>query len=162
MNLQEIYIQAVENDLCREWQGKMKADLSLRNLCRMYFDGDDWSMEKDFPNIETLRKFRGKTEAYGIYTDYTGMPNNIRRAAFFGISNIQMVYNGFSVSQLVLRHDTKARIRAAENAILVVTLLDKAEVDINCIENAKVTVFQYGGKVKSTGGVRITKTSFKK
>lgn len=162
MNLQEIYIQAVENGICREWQEKMQADLSLKNLCRMYFDGDDWSMEKDFPKIEVLRKFRGQSEAYGIFTDYTGMPSNIQRAAFFGISNIQMVYNGFSVSQLVLRHDTKAKITAAENAILVVNLLDNAEVDINCIEKAKVTVFQYGGKVKSMGDVRITKTSFKK
>lgn len=128
----------------------------------MYFDGDDWSMENDFPKIDILRKFRGKSEVYGIFTDYKGMPNNLAKAAFFGDSNIQMIYNGFSVSQLVLRHNTKANITAAENAILIINLLDNAEVEIISLENARVEVFQYGGKVKSAGDVRITKTSFKK
>ena len=128
----------------------------------MYFDGDDWSMENDFPKVGTLRKFRGQSEVYGIFTDYKGMPNNLTRAAFFGSSDVKLNYNGFSVSQLVIRHDTKAKITATENAILVVNLLDNAEADINCIENAKVTVFQYGGNIKSAGDVRITKTSFKK
>ncbi|WP_213279327.1 hypothetical protein [Chryseobacterium indologenes] len=162
MNLQEIYTEAKKIGLSRKCDVRMSSDLSIKNLCSMYFDGDDWSMEYDFPKLEILRKFRGKSEVYGIFTDYKGMPNNIAKAAFFGDSNIQMIYNGFSVSQLVLRHSTKAKITAAENAILIINILDNAEVDINCIENAKVKVFQYGGKIKSTGDVRITKTSFKK
>lgn len=128
----------------------------------MYFDGDDWSMENDFPKINVLRKFRGQSEVHGIFTDYRGMPNNLVKAAFFGESDIQMVYNGFTVSQLVLRHDTKAKITATENAILIVNVLDNAELEVTSLENARVEVFQYGGRVKSTGDVRITKTSFKK
>lgn len=162
MNLQEIYIQAIESNICREWQEKMKGDLSLKNLCTMYFDGDDWSMSNDFPKVEVLRQFKGQSEVHGLFTDYVGMPNNLSKAAFFGNSDIKMIYNGFSVSQLVLRHDTKASITVAENAILIINILDNAEVDINCIENARVEVFQYGGTIKSTGDVRITKTSFKK
>lgn len=162
MNLQEVYKQAIENNLCREWQGKMRADLSLKNLCNMYFDGDDWSMEKDFPNLETLRQFKGKSEVYGIFTDYLGMPNNLPRAAFFGNSDVKIIYNGFSVSQVVLRHETKAKITAAENSIIIINILDNAEVDIECIENAKVSVFQYGGTFHSSGEVKIYKSSFKK
>lgn len=162
MNLQDIYIKAKQIGLSRQCDERMSSDLSIKNLCSMYFDGDDWSMENDFPKIDVLKKFKGQSEVYGIFTDYTGMPNSIPRAAFFGYSNIQMIYNGFSVSQLVLRHNTKARITAAENAIVIVNLLDNAEVDITSLENARVEVFQYGGKVKSTGDVRITKTSFKK
>ncbi|MFP3835358.1 hypothetical protein [Chryseobacterium sp. SIMBA_028] len=162
MNLQEIYIQAKQIGLSRKCNERMTSDLSIKNLCEMYFDGDDWSMEYDFPKVEVLRQFKGKSEVQGIFTDYVGMPNNLTRAAFFGNSDVKMIYNAFSVSQLVLRHESKAKISVSENAILIINILDNAEVDIECIENARVEVFQYGGKIKSTGDVRITKTSFKK
>lgn len=162
MELQEIYKQATENNICKEWQEKMKADLSLKNLCEMYFNGDDWSMEKDFPNIETLRNFKGKTEAHGLFTDYVGMPNILSKMAFFGHSEVNLNYGGFSVSQLILRHQTKAKITASENAIIIINLLDSAELEIVAIDNSRVEVFSYGNSnIKYTGDVRITKSSFK-
>ncbi len=162
MNLQELYIQAKHIGLSRKCDERMSSDLSVKNLCSMYFDGDDWSMQHDFPKVEVLRQYKGRSEVFGIFTDYVGMPNNLQRAAFFGASDIKIVYNGFSVSQLVLRHNTKAKITAAENAIVIINILDNVELDIECIENARVEVFQYGGKIKSAGDVRITKTIFKK
>lgn len=162
MNTLYIMKLAIGQGLCKEWQERMMKDSSLSSLCGMYFDGDDWSMENDFPKADILRQFKGKSEVHGIFTDYLGMPNNLSRAAFFGDSDIKMIYNGFSVSQLVLRHNSKAKITATENAILIINILDNAEVDIECIENARVEVFQYGGAVKCIGDVRITKTSFNK
>lgn len=161
MNTQDIYLQAKQIGLSRQCDERMTSDLSVKNLCEMYFDGDDWSMMHNFPKVEVLREFRGRSEVFGIFTDYLGMPNNLAKAAFFGHSDIKMIYNGFSVSQIVLRHSTKAKITAAENSILIINLLDNAEIDINCIENARVEVFQYGGKVKCSGDVRIHKSSFK-
>lgn len=163
MELQEIYIQAIENGLCHEWQERMKSDLSLKNLCEMYFDGDDFSMEKDFPNLETLRNFKGKTELHGLFTAYVGIPNILSKMAFFGDSDVKLNYNGFSVSQLILRHNTKAKITASDNAIVIINILDSAELEIESIQNSRVEVFSYGNSnIKYTGDVRITKTSFKK
>lgn len=163
METKEILRLATDINLCKPWQEKMKNDLSLKNLCQMYFDGDDWSMENDFPNLETLRKFKGQSEVHGVFTDYVGMPNNLPKAAFFGKSNVQMIYNGFSVSQLVIRHETRATIKASENAIVIINLLDDAEIEIDCIENARVEVFTYGNSnIKYTGDVRIHKSTFKK
>ena len=162
MELQEIYKQATENNICKEWQEKMKADLSFKNLCEMYFNGDDWSMEKNFPNVETLRNFKGKIEAYGLFTDYVGMPNILSKMAFFGDSDVKLNYDGFSVSQLILRHSAKAKITASEYAIVILNILDNAEVEIEAIDNSRVEVFSYGNSnIKYTGDVRITKSSFK-
>ena len=163
METTKILELAIEQNLCQQWQEKMKNDSSIKSFCEMYFAGDDWSMEKDFPNIETLRNFKGKTETYGLFTDYLGMPNNLSKAAFFGDSNIQMIYNGFSVSQLILRHNTKAKISVSENAILIINLLDSAELEIESFENSRVEVFSYGNeKIKMFGDVRIHKSTFKK
>lgn len=162
MKLIDIYIQATENGICKEWQEKMKADLSLKNLCEMYFNGDDWSMEKDFPNVDAMRHFRGVTETYGLFTDYVGMPNILPKMAFFGDSDVKLNYDGFSVSQLILRHNTKAKITASDNAIVILNIMDDAEVEIESIANSMVQVFSYGNSnIKYSGDVRITKSSFK-
>lgn len=161
METKEIYKSAKQIGLSASCKERMSSDLSVKNLCEMYFDGDDWSMENDFPKVEILREFKGKSEVFGLFTDFVGMPNNLPKAAFFGSSNIQLIYNEFSVSQLVLRHQTKAKIKASEYAIVVINLLDDAELEIECIENARVEVFSYGNaNIKCTGDVRIHKSRF--
>ncbi|ASK29722.1 hypothetical protein CEY12_06210 [Chryseobacterium sp. T16E-39] len=163
METSEILKQAIEKNLCKPWQEKMISDSSVKNLCEMYFMGDDWSMENDFPSLNVLREFKGQSEVYGLFTDYTGMPNNLPKAAFFGNSNVQMTYTDFNVSQLILRHNTKAKVRVVDNAFVIINLLDNAELDIESFDNSRVEVFCYGNQnIKSIGDVRIHKSSFKK
>ncbi|HAO26741.1 MAG TPA: hypothetical protein DCQ68_01770 [Chryseobacterium indologenes] len=163
MKLNEVFKKAVRNNLCQEWQGKMKADLSLENLCRMYFDGDDWSMANDFPDIEILRAFKGKSEKYGLCTDFSGKNINNQNCAYFGISKVLLGYNMFSVGKVILRHETKAKIVAKDHAVVIVNLLDNAEVEIECLDKASVFVFCYDNhNVKSVGNVNVQTSTFKK
>lgn len=163
MKLKDVFKQAVNNNLCKEWQGKMKSDLTLENLCRMYFDGDDWSMENNFPSLDILREFKGQSEKYGLYTDYSGKNTNHQNSAYFGSSNVTVGYNMFNVGKLILRHDTKAKIIAKDHAIVIVNLLDKAELEIECYDKASVMVFCYDNhNVKSIGNVKVQTSTFKK
>ncbi|MEE6129174.1 hypothetical protein V2E39_17375 [Chryseobacterium arthrosphaerae] len=163
MKLKDVLKKAVRYNLCQEWQGKMKADLSLENLCRMYFDGDDWSMSNDFPDINILREFKGQSEKYGLYTDYSGKNTNEQNSAYFGSSNVTVGYNMFNVGKLILRQDTKAKIIAKDHAIVIVNLLDKAELEIECYDKASVIVFCYDNhNVKSIGNVKVQTSTFKK
>ncbi|REC56964.1 hypothetical protein DRF62_02060 [Chryseobacterium piscium] len=163
MKTNNILNLAKKQNLCKDYQEKMKNDSSLENLCQMYFEGDDWSMKNDFPDIETLRAFKGKSDIYGLHTDYIGSNKSEFEAAYFGESKIELSYNSYSVSKLILRHDTKAKIKASGNAILIINILDNAEVEIECMEKASVTVFQYdSNQVKSTGNVKVHKSTFKR
>ena len=59
MNIgKEIAIEAKKYGLCAEWYRKMLAVTTYKQLAEMYFDGDDWSMEKDFPSLSILRKHK--------------------------------------------------------------------------------------------------------
>lgn len=163
MKLLDIYTQAVDNDLCKPWQEKMRKDLSLKNLCEMYFNGDDWSMEKDFPNLETLRNFKGITDSYGLFTDYKGSLKNYSKSAFFGVSDVIVEFDKFTVSQMIIRHQSKVKITAKDNAIVIINLLDDAELEIESIGNSRIEIYSYGNSnIKYIGDVRIHKTSFKK
>lgn len=163
MKTNNILSLAKKHALCKPWQEKMKNDSSLKNLCQMYFDGDDWSMENNFPDLNILREFKGKSDVFGLHTDFIGNNKNEFQSAYFGDSNVQLHYNGYSVGKLILRHNTKAKIQASDKARLFINLLDNAEVEIDAKDNSAVTVFCYGNhNVKSIGNVKIKTSTFKK
>lgn len=162
MRTNKILSLAKKQDLCREYQEKMKNDSSLENLCQMYFEGDDWSMENDFPDLKVLREFKGKSDIYGLHTDFVGAKENERKAAYFGESKVELSYDKFSVSTLILRHNSKAKITVKDHAILIINILDNAEVEIECMEKASVNIFCHDNhNVKSIGNVKVQISTFK-
>lgn len=156
MNLQKIYIQAKHIGLSRQCNERMTADLSVKNLCEMYFDEDNWAISNNFPSLSVLREYIGKSEAYGIYTDFKGSVSNTHQAAFFGESAVNMDYCLFSVGNIIVRHNSKVNIKASGNSILFITALDNSELNIECTGKASVTVFnKSSNKITSHGNVII-------
>lgn len=152
----EILKKATKLGLCKAWQEKMKQDFSVKNLCEMYFAGDDWAISNNFPTLPVLREYIGRSEEHGIYTDFKGSVYNIHQVAFFGESVAKLEYNGFSVGNIIVRHDSKINITASGNSILFITALDNSEINIECMELSSVTVFnKSSNKITSHGNVTI-------
>ena len=160
--------EARKAKLCKPWLAEMTKAEDIKPLCEMYFKGDDWAMEKDFPSLATLRKFKGESDAHGLYTDFKGTVGFVsgtqQNAAFFGKSDAQMDCAPFTVGEVVIRHDSKVKMTAKENVFLVVNLLDNGFVEVEAGDNSKVTVFQYGQKsnFRITGNVEIKEGKFEK
>lgn len=159
--MKDVIIKADELGICKEWSEKMKNNASLGHFCKLYFLGDDWAMENDFPTLELLRKYKG-TEAFGLYTDNKSSFENVQNLAFFGNSEVDLEYNGFEVGYLNIRHDSKVKIKVKDNAILMINLLDNAEVEIDNLGMGKVSVYQYSenAKVKYQGNVEVKPAKF--
>lgn len=160
----EIALSAKKKGICKEWFSSMLKQGGIRPLCEMYFKGDDWAMENDFPSLETLRKFKGNSNQYGLHTDFVGDLENERQTALFGDSGAKLNYNGFFAGVLIVRHNSKAEITASGNAFLVINLLDSAFVEIEATDSSKVIVYQYGNKsnFRITGNVEIKEGKWEK
>lgn len=162
MKTKEIIKMAADNKICQPWYEEMKKDSSIQNLCRMYFDGDDWAMENDFPNLETLREFKGQTEFYSLFTDHKAVFKTVTvkklKRAFFGDSDVSLSYAGFTVAEVIIRHQSKATITVFDHAVLKITILDNAEVEVISNPNASVSIYTYGNsKIKHSGNIKIYK-----
>ena len=155
-------LQAKKDGICNDAFSKMCKMGDVKELCELYFSGSDWSMEHDFPRLETLKKFKGNSEKYGLYTDYNGIIKNVQRIALFGNSNSEIICDGFFVGMFIIRHDSKAKIKTSGNSILFVNILDNSFVEIEAAENSKVTVFQYGNSsnFRIIGNVEIKESKF--
>lgn len=143
----EVALEAKKNNICPEYFSEMTKQSNIAPLCEMYFKGSDWAMENDFPKLNILRKFKGNSEQYGLFTDYVGqlnMQSVLNRKAFFGDSRVRIDAKSFSVSEIYARHNSELTVFASENAIMIINILDDAKITINCSDEADVKVFCYG------------------
>ncbi|KUY20920.1 Uncharacterised protein [Elizabethkingia miricola] len=156
--MKEVIKLAVERGICKEWRNKM-SKASIEDYCKMFFKGSDWAMEKDFPSLGLLRKYK-TTSHYGLYTDAKAKKKNAKQIAFFGESNSELEYDEHHIGEIYIRHKSNIKIIAKDYCFLIITIADGATVEIEAEENTKVTVFQYGGTVK--GNAIIHQRSWEK
>ena len=79
---------------------------------------------------------------YGLYTDFSGRLENISQLAVFGDSNVELEYNNFEVAQIIIRHNSRAKIIARDYAILSVDVLDNAQVEVEELDNARIRIYR--------------------
>ena len=166
MNIgKEIAIEAKKFGLCAEWYKRMLAVTNYQQLAEMYFDGDDWSMEKDFPSIELLRKHKGAILPYRMVVDSVLEKfKNCLRIAFFGNCDAEITYTDYSVGTVIVRHQSKVKISAFGSSKVFINILDDAEVEVEAIENSEVIIYQYSASSKFTisGNVEVKESDFNK
>ena len=164
MDTKEIARLAKSKKICKDWHKRILESQDVESLCAMYFEGDDWAMENNFPSTETLKEYKGQTEEYGLHLDSNENFKNKKDLAFFGDSDVSISYDGFSVSKVIVRHGSKAVIKASDNAIVFVNILDDAFVNIETIGNAKVSVYRYSDNANYiiTGRVSVKESNFDK
>ena len=165
MNIgKEIALEAKKYGLCAEWYKKMLAVTTYKQLAEMYFDGDDWSMEKDFPSLSILRKHKGAILHYGLVVDSTEKFENNFRIVFFGNSETEISYSDYAVGNVIVRHQSKVKIKASGSSKVFVNLIDEARVEIEATENAEVIVYNYGQQTNysNKGNVIVKRTSWER
>lgn len=139
---------AKQNGLCKEWLLRMKRKPTLENLCKMYFLGSDWAIEKNFPPLEFARKYKNESRKFGIYTDITKdtlFPKyhikKIVRMAFLGNSEAEVTFEKYEVAQIIVRHNSKVKIIAKDFANISVIQLDNAVLEQEIQGNATISIF---------------------
>lgn len=158
----EIALEAKKKGICKEWFQDMLKKNDIKPLCDMYFVGDDWAMENDFPDVNLIRRFKGNSNKYGLHADFIGVLENPINCALFGSSDAELLYEGFFAGKLIVRHESKAKITTKGDAFLLVNALDYANVTINALENSRVKVYNYSEKsnIIFLGNVEVVESKF--
>jgi molybdopterin converting factor small subunit len=146
-------IEQMRNDgagkgLCRLYQLRLRDGLSVKDLSDLYKGGMKFCIDNDFPTLDFLREhYRGKCEEYGVYIDDAVAEelHNPDTVVMNGESVAFFRYNEYTVSQLYVRHTSKAAVVVGGNAIVTISLFDDAELVISkATEAASVHVKVYG------------------
>lgn len=152
--------KARQAGICQEWGDKMAAGIDLHGLLKMYVEGIDFCMEKNFPSNEDLVRLGSDLiNEYGIYVDSIKKLSNRDFVVALGKSNISITASGSSVSQVFVKHKSRVMITAKDNSYLVVDCFDDSVINIVGSENSRVLVNIYGDAQTeySTAGNSIIK-----
>lgn len=136
--------QAVSLGLCEKWTNGW-GNPSKDELVEKYIKGIDFCIEHNYPGNDFIKKHFGVTaEKYGIFTDKFIELYNPDITVLNGSCVGSIVFDGYSVGTIYIRHDSNVRIVCRDQAFISIRLYDKAFVSL-INDRAKVYLYQYGG-----------------
>ncbi|MDR1585379.1 MAG: hypothetical protein LBS07_04290 [Prevotellaceae bacterium] len=145
----ELAKEARAKGICEEWYSRLRHTEDKHALIQMFLKGIDFCISEDFPSPRLLHLFDGIRQQYGIFRDEPVHVENSKYVVVFGRCEGSANYNGFSVGQVFVKHESKLSIKATGNAFVMVDVFDNAEIEVTAEDNAKICVNEYGGAVFS-------------
>lgn len=137
--------KARQAGICQEWADKMAVGVDEHELMKMYVEGIDFCMEKNFPsNRDLVRLGADVINEYGIYVDSIKKLSNRKFLVALGTSSISMTVSQSCVSQVFVKHQSEVMITADDNAYLVIDCFDDSVITISSSGNSRVLVNIYG------------------
>lgn len=152
----------VDKGLCRLWRGKLKAGMSIEAMIQLYIRGIDFCICEDYPTLSFIREnFKGKCEPYGVFIDDDVMDmKNTPDVVLNGNCRALLEYDGYSVSRIFARHNTKAAINVSDHALVTIDAFNQSDLVIAVSgTRASVIVNLYGdSSVQCIGdGIKVNK-----
>ncbi len=156
--IKQLKIDGTSKGLCEQWQKKLTKSSGVKRLSELYIRGIDFCISENFPTLEFLREnFKGKCEQHGIFIDdVVKSEENFLHMVLNGSCVADLEYNGYSVLNLYVRHDSKASIVVKDHVLLTIDAFDDSEIVVKTESRyCKVIVNLYGNASLEHQGPRI-------
>ncbi len=151
---QYILGKAKENGICQEWADKIAVAASPDELMQMYVDGIDFCLSNNFPSNQDLQSLAGDViNRYGIYVDQAIRLEGRPFVVLLGSSSGVVKCNGFSATQIFVKHSSEVTIKVSDNAFAVIDCFDNTKTHIEVSGNAKACIHVYTGAKITTNQV---------
>lgn len=145
MNIKELATQAQLKGICNLGLNRILASNDKESLLRYFIEGLDFCLAEDFPNKEYLKQEGGSLlPKYGIHIDENCTLINRDRIILLGECEASIACNSYAISDLFIKHNSKAKVYTSDHAFMRIDCFDNSEVFIHAEGNAKVFVNVFG------------------
>ncbi len=138
--------------ICSEWYSFILKAPSKERLLTLYYKGFDFVEDNDFPSEKLRREFDDIRRDHNIYEAEAFNVVNPRRLVAYKDAKGSAEYNEFTVAQVWARPGSSINIKASDNAYVVVSVAEGANVSITADKQASVILFLHGGTEQHTAG----------
>ena len=164
--IKELKNDGINKGLCRLWQMKLKPGLNVEELAKLYVRGIDFCIINDYPTLDFIRdNFKGKCELYGVFVDDEERSiKNLPDVVLNGNCKSMMEYDGYTVSRIYARHNSKVSVNVSDHAIVTIDAFDNTDLVVAVAgKDAQVMVNMYGdSKIQCIGDCIKVKYNNKK
>lgn len=164
--ISQLKTDGIAKDLCQQYQGLLERCGDTEKMVQLFFRGIDFCIKNDYPTLDFMRKhFKGKSEPYGgfIDDDVQGLKNE-KNVVLNGNCRAMLEYDGYSVSNLFVRHNSQGSVNVSGFAVLDIDAFDNSNLVVAVVGNtARVRVTLYGNaQVQCIGsGIKVIKKNQK-
>jgi len=135
--------EAIKVGLCEEWTKEWGSE-STESLCKKMIRGVDFCLKHNYPSLKHLKKWKGISDEFGIFTDASErIEATLDAYVFNGKSNIIVNVGEYGCTRLYIRHDCTVEVNIHPTAVVMIDLYDNAVIKVN----GDCKVFKYGGYV---------------
>lgn len=159
----ELRNMARELNLCDKWFNEWNDNANEQTLINMYHDGSDFCVKHHYPSNEYITTHFKKEllRENGIIVNDTYSLLNPVNAMILGKSKSTIRINGRHHSIIHVRDNSDVKIIAKNAAFVLVHVLDKATVQAEAYDSARLVVFKNSTDVNITiVGEAIVKDDF--
>lgn len=144
--VQQLKKDGIDKGLCRLWQMKLRQDIDYKSLIELYMRGIDFCIMNDYPTVDFIREhFKGKCEVFGVFIDDDVEQKNAPNIVLNGNCRAFLEYDGYSVTNIYARHNTRGSVNVSDNSIVTIDIFDDSELNVATAgDDAKVFVNVYG------------------
>ena len=156
--------QAVSLGLCEEWTREWPDGLDDEGLCDRYLRGIDFAIKHDWPDKDYIKAhfsddFR---RSHGVFVDEEAvLSDGLDKVVLLGSCTGSLVFKGFDVVVLYVRHDCDIAVLAAELASVRIFAYDRAKVHVIGDSAHNVYVYSYDDSfIRSEGRVIVRQRGY--
>ncbi|RHR75538.1 hypothetical protein DWW69_09620 [Bacteroides sp. AF16-49] len=152
---EELLARAIKAEACKDGITDLSQATTKEEIAQCFIEYLDFCLAKDYPDNTFLKRYlRKELENIGIYIDRDISFKNRQRTVLLGDCRANMLFDGYTVSRIWVKHTSRLSISACKNAIVMIDALDTANVDISTSDDSVVIVNLYG-KATCKGATKI-------
>lgn len=142
------------------WQKMLLNARDKETLVKMYLRGIDFCIENDYPSVEYMEQhFKDVCEKFGVFVNEPVDIKNCLKVVTVGCCSEVASYDGYSVGQVFVKHDSQLDIVADDHANVTIDCFDNSAVNIKAGGFTTVMIFRYTGAivniVERSGAARV-------
>jgi len=119
---------------CRQSRKDLDNVNSFGYLMQMMFDYKIELAKKHFPAIDFVEKhfnhIRDVARSYGFFYNEKSIIKNVGRVVLTGSSNCDIVVDNYTISEVILRHSSHAKIHLSKHGMLRIYVCDDSTYEV--------------------------------
>lgn len=140
---QEIRAKGIALGMCDKFKSKWGEgeQKSIKDLCRMFHEGQDFCIEHNFPSVEDILSFGDEPKEYGVYaSNGVSKYNTSVVAVGNAIVDVFVIDN---ICDITARHNSTIRLHITGKSLCYVSAYDNCNILVESKDNTSRLCMSY-------------------
>lgn len=125
-------------NLCTEYIGYIKQATKIDDLVKLYFAGDDFCKDFNYPPVYLIEPFKDEARESGLIINDVCHLEGVKKIAAVGESIVNAIYRGYEVAIIVVKDESVLNLFTYDYSKVYVFKMGNAIINKVSFDNSKI------------------------